>query len=100
MGQTAWSLDTKIILFKADRKFERSSRAEEQKILNVLKRMDKNERDKTENEIFVRSEGDYRKILLYPDRRYKDMTGKQIYSLETYFDGEKGIVGARVEHTE
>lgn len=115
-------LDTKIILFKADGKFEMFSRADDQKILHILKEMDKQEMDKTEIAIFIRPEGDYRKFLLYPDGRYQDMTGKQISSLEadeqvlklegyqvidaeqydlrgceveTYSDGKKGIVKAR-----
>ncbi len=76
------SLDTKIILFKADGKFEMYNRAEDQKILTALKGMDKSERDKTEIAVFIKPEGDYRVFLLYPDGRYQDMTGKQIDSLD------------------
>lgn len=80
--QIVWRVLILIILFKADGKFEMFSRDEDQKILTVLKRMDKSERDKTEIAGFITPEGDYRVFLLYPDGRYQDMTGKQIDRLE------------------
>lgn len=116
------SFDAKIILFKADGKFEIFGREEDQKVLAALKGMDKSEMDKTEVAVFIRLEGNYRVFLLYLDGRYQDMTGKQIDSLkagvqvlelagyqvinaeqydlrgcevETYSDGEGGIAKER-----
>lgn len=82
IGNSMGNFGSMIILFKANGRFEMFRGNEDQKILSVLRRMDKKEKDKTEIAIFERPEGDYRRFLLYPDKHFQDIPQKKIYSLE------------------